>query len=224
MAGPDFGVNDDIDSITKRNFTGVATAIKNVLRKVGRSDLTRLGDVALQAVPSTIGPGFMTDYAGSTPPDGWLECNGQAVSRTTYAALFAELGVTWGSGDGSTTFNVPDKRGAAAVGMGGTRENGPLAATGSGIDTDGDQIPIAALPEHDHDAGDYKTDVDDGHDHSVSVTGPGSGQYDGGGADGPTGEEDPHDHPLTGDTGDAGGTDDFPVRQPSVHMMSIIRT
>lgn len=50
-------------------------------------------------------------FAASTVPTGWLECDGSAVSRTTYAPLFAYLGTTWGSGNGSTTFNVPDFRG-----------------------------------------------------------------------------------------------------------------
>lgn len=55
--------------------------------------------------------GGVMAFAMSTPPDGWLACSGQAVSRTTYAALFSAIGTTYGSGDGSTTFNVPDLRG-----------------------------------------------------------------------------------------------------------------
>jgi len=50
-------------------------------------------------------------YAGSTVPAGYLVCNGSAVSRTTYADLFAAIGTMYGSGDGSTTFNLPDYRG-----------------------------------------------------------------------------------------------------------------
>ena len=49
--------------------------------------------------------------ATTTVPSGYLECDGSAVSRTTYADLFSALGTTWGSGDGSTTFNIPDARG-----------------------------------------------------------------------------------------------------------------
>lgn len=56
-------------------------------------------------------PGAVTAFAMSTVPTGWLECNGAAVSRSTYAPLFGAIGTTWGSGDGSTTFNVPDLRG-----------------------------------------------------------------------------------------------------------------
>jgi microcystin-dependent protein len=50
-------------------------------------------------------------FAGSSAPEGYLLCQGQAVSRTTYASLFAILGTTYGTGDGSTTFNLPDYRG-----------------------------------------------------------------------------------------------------------------
>lgn len=50
-------------------------------------------------------------FARNTVPTGFLACNGAAVSRTTYAGLFAAIGTTWGAGDGSTTFNVPDLRG-----------------------------------------------------------------------------------------------------------------
>ena len=55
--------------------------------------------------------GEIAPYGAETPPSGWLECNGATVSRTTYAALFAAIGTTWGSGDGATTFHLPDLRG-----------------------------------------------------------------------------------------------------------------
>lgn len=55
--------------------------------------------------------GSVIPWTTTTIPDGWLECNGQAVSRTDFSELFAKIGTTFGSGDGSTTFNVPDLRG-----------------------------------------------------------------------------------------------------------------
>ena len=67
--------------------------------------------------------GCIMQYAGATAPDGWLLCHGQAVSRTTYADLFAAIGTAYGAGDGSATFNLPDLRGRIAAGrddMGGT--------------------------------------------------------------------------------------------------------
>lgn len=63
-------------------------------------------------------PGMVVPYAGleSKVPTGWLFCNGQAVSRTTYSALFGVVSTTYGAGDGSTTFNVPDLRGRIPFG------------------------------------------------------------------------------------------------------------
>ena len=62
--------------------------------------------------------GMIQMFAGSTAPTGWLLCNGQAVSRTTYKELFAVIGTTFGTGNGSTTFNVPDFRDRFPVGAG----------------------------------------------------------------------------------------------------------
>lgn len=62
-------------------------------------------------------PGAVIPYAGKSAPYGWLICDGSAVSRTTYADLFEVIGTTFGSGDGSTTFNLPDLRGRVAVGV-----------------------------------------------------------------------------------------------------------
>lgn len=59
---------------------------------------------------STVLPGTISIWPKNTAPSGYLECAGQAVSRTTYAALFAVIGTTFGVGDGSDTFNVPDLR------------------------------------------------------------------------------------------------------------------
>lgn len=62
--------------------------------------------------------GCILDYAGSTPPAGWLVADGRLVSRVTYSALFAVLGTTWSAGDGSTTFGLPNLVGRSGVGPG----------------------------------------------------------------------------------------------------------
>ena len=69
-------------------------------------------------VNSTIPAGIIMPYAGSSAPTDWLLCDGTAVSRSTYATLFAVISTTYGTGDGSTTFNVPDFRGRTAIGAG----------------------------------------------------------------------------------------------------------
>jgi microcystin-dependent protein len=66
---------------------------------------------ARAALGAQLEPGVIGYTAASTPPPGWLKRNGAAVSRTTYAALFTAIGTTYGAGDGSTTFNLPEGRG-----------------------------------------------------------------------------------------------------------------
>ena len=61
--------------------------------------------------------GTITQYAGATAPSSWLLCQGQAISRATYANLFAVTGTAYGAGDGSTTFNVPNLSGRVPVGL-----------------------------------------------------------------------------------------------------------
>ena len=61
--------------------------------------------------------GSIIMFGGATAPDGWLICDGSAVSRTTQATLFAAIGTAFGTGDGSTTFNIPDMRGQFARGL-----------------------------------------------------------------------------------------------------------
>jgi microcystin-dependent protein len=75
-------------------------------------------DGAAWSPVSTQPTGTITSYAGSTSPSGWLLCDGAAVSRTTYASLFAALSTTYGAGNGTTTFNVPDLRGRMPIGAG----------------------------------------------------------------------------------------------------------
>lgn len=82
--------------------------------------------------------GAVTSFAGSSAPSGWILCYGQAVSRTTYAKLFTVISTTYGVGDGSTTFNLPDIRGRVVAGkddMGGTSANRLTDQTG-GVDGD----------------------------------------------------------------------------------------
>lgn len=105
--------------------------------------------------------GVVVPFAGSTAPTGSLLCFGQAVNRTTYAALFAIIATAYGIGDGSTTFNVPDLRGRSIAGvdnMGGTAA-GRITAAGSGITgttlgasggTETHTLITAEMPAHTH--------------------------------------------------------------------------
>jgi microcystin-dependent protein len=96
-------------------------------------------------------------FRGATAPDGYLMENGAAVSRQAYAELFAVIGTTYGVGDGSTTFNLPDSRNRVPIGSGGLYS---LGATGGSKDA----IAVA----HSHTATTAITDP--GHTHAVTQT------------------------------------------------------
>lgn len=102
-------------------------------------DTAVAASAAITARSGTVPAGALMDFAMATAPAGWLECNGAAVSRTTYAALFTAIGTTHGVGDGSTTFNLPGDRyrvgrttAAAAVGTLQASQNKSHTHTGSG--------------------------------------------------------------------------------------------
>lgn len=116
--------NEALDSIAGASYTArglvefatnaeVAAETESLLAISVTTLAKRLADVGAMLSP----PGQIGAFARSTAPTGWLKCNGGAVSRTTYSALFAAIGTTFGVGDGSTTFNVPDLRGEFLRGL-----------------------------------------------------------------------------------------------------------
>jgi microcystin-dependent protein len=93
-----------------------------------------LADLSAALVALLVPTGTIAGFGGTAAPTGWLLCDGAAVSRTTFSALFTAIGTAYGVGDGSTTFNVPDLRqrfplGKATAGTGST-----LGGTGGLID------------------------------------------------------------------------------------------
>jgi microcystin-dependent protein len=113
--------------------------------------LVVLGPVVIPAQVDLTPPGTIHEFAGSVLPAGYLWAEGAAVSRTTYAALYAALGglsSPWGQGDGSTTFNVPNRKGRVAVGRDATQtEFDTLGETG-GAKTH--TLAEAEIPSHTH--------------------------------------------------------------------------
>lgn len=90
---------------------------------VGANDMVEViaestASVRVASFTPGLPPGVVMDFGGTSAPSGWLECDGSAVSRTTYAPLFAAISSNYGVGDGSSTFNLPDFRGRARVGRG----------------------------------------------------------------------------------------------------------
>lgn len=86
--------------------------------------------------------------ARATAPGGWLLCEGQAVSRTVFAVLFSAIGVQYGGGDGSTTFNIPDMRGRVPTGR--DAGQGEFSLLGGAAGEKTVTLSIAQMPSHSH--------------------------------------------------------------------------
>lgn len=101
---------DYLDSLTRdQGITEVASkdqAEQGVATDVLMTPQRTLQSIQFNAVP----PGTVMHFAASTAPSGWLYCDGSAISRATYSRLFSNIGTTFGTGDGSATFNIPDLR------------------------------------------------------------------------------------------------------------------
>ena len=104
--------------------------------------------------------GAILQFAGSSAPANWLLCDGALVSRTTYANLFTAIGTTYGAGDGSTTFKLPDLRGRVPIGagQGSGLQNRVIGATG-GAETH--TLTTSEIPAHDHNVTVTKRVTDD---------------------------------------------------------------
>lgn len=166
-------LKDDIKRIWKR-FSALQDNLdlnSHDITGTGNIDITGTiessGDILCNG-GSLVPLGVVLPYAGTSAPTNWLFCYGQEVSRTTYASLFAIISTTYGAGDASTTFNLPDLRGRVVAGqddMGGTSAN-RLTNQSGGLDGDtlgasgGEETHVlttAELAAHTHGAGSYET-------------------------------------------------------------------
>lgn len=153
--------------------------------------------------------GQITAYGAATPPLGWLLCDGSAIDRITYSALFSIIGTTWGPGDGTTTFNIPDLRDRFALGAG-------TAALGTTGGANSITLTTSELPAHSH------TITDPGHDHttfaasSTNTTGTDPGAVTSGGTTGTS---------TTGITGtnSAGSGNPFSIMPPYAAVIWMIK-
>jgi microcystin-dependent protein len=201
------------------------------------------GTMTNSGVTRTVPVGAIMDFAGSTAPANWLLCYGQAVSRSTYAALFAVLGTSHGTGDGSTTFNLPDCRGRVAAGkddMGGSSANrltnqsggldGDVLGTTGGSETH--TLTSGQLAAHTHGAGTLAADSGGAHTHSYTRPNPidGSGVHPTGSGRGDpttstsdtTGSSGAHTHTISGTSGSTGSDTAHNNVQPTIILNKII--
>ena len=178
--------------------------------------------------------GAVMDYAGSSAPTGWLICAGQALSRTTYAALFAVIGTTYGAPDAST-FNLPDLRGRVVAGrdvdQGGyagrltTPNSQTLGASGGAQSV---TLTEAQMPSHTH-AVTGSTDSAGAHTHSIGrIAGAGTSQSylltdAGNSAPFATGSNGDHSHSISVSAANTGGSEAHSNVQPTIVLTKIIK-
>lgn len=118
-------------------------------------------------------PGEVKMFAGDVAPEGWLLCQGQAISRATYTALFAVIGTKFGAGNGATTFNVPDLRDRVPTGASASQALGSYwGATTPQMTVNSTTLDLTQIPSHAHGV------TDPGHGHAVSDPGHVHGVYD----------------------------------------------
>lgn len=148
------GLNFVVDNGTQ-TYRATMSQIKSFVLSTGAVAYATLADEA--KVPR----GTILDFAGSTAPTGFLLCYGQNVSRATYSDLFALIGTTYGAGDGSTTFTLPDLRGRVVAGkddMGGSAAsritNAKSGITGTTLGAAGGNeehtLTTTEIPSHSH--------------------------------------------------------------------------
>ena len=137
---------------------GTGYTLSTLTAGSGISVTNAAGAITITAL-TLLSPGIVTPFAGSSAPTGWLLCNGSAVNRSVYADLFAIVGTTYGAGDGSTTFNLPnliDKFTAGAGSVYALGANGGSTTTSSagahdhtGL-TGSTTLTTAQIPAHTH--------------------------------------------------------------------------
>lgn len=155
-----------VASEVNSNFGAVKTFVEALAAgtnlDTGSIASSKLATATIQLLAPT---GAINAYAGSIAPTGWLLCDGAAVSRATYADLFALIGTTYGVGDGTTTFNLPDMKGRVIVGKAAT---GTFAALNNKGGAETHTLTTAEMPSHAHTAdGDLTAASAGSHSHTA---------------------------------------------------------
>jgi len=167
---------------------GGSIRIQDVDGEVDLAVLSSTG-ITIDGTPLIV-PGAISVFAGPVDkiPAGWLLCDGAEVSRTDYANLFAAIGTTWGAGDGSSTFNLPDLRDRVLLGAGLTF---PLGSVGGATSHSHTNPPTSSAGEHSH--SNPSTGAGGEHSHSNPSTGSAGGHTH---SNPDTGSAGSHSHSL----------------------------
>jgi microcystin-dependent protein len=125
--------NDEVVTPAKLNSAATPVVSNIVTADIANGAVTQ---EKLNSSVTLVPTGAVMPFAMNTAPSGWLAANGSTVSRATYSALFAAIGTTYGTGDGSTTFHLPDLRGYFVRGSG-TNTDGSASGTFGAKQADG---------------------------------------------------------------------------------------
>jgi microcystin-dependent protein len=151
------------------NYTAAPVPVnsgRNVYARVSAQKIDGVGVYQRHPLGQTsllVPPGSITAFAGSASPEGWLLCNGQSVDRQIYQNLFAIIGTTYGAGDGTSTFNVPNLRGRQIIGVDTAQSEFNVLGETGGEKTH--TLTIDEMPSHSHNVN------DPGHNHGVTDPG-----------------------------------------------------
>lgn len=161
----------DLDSdtpgqaVVKKVVAGTGISISSTGADAGT------GDVTISASATSVPAGSIVAYGGAAAPSGWLLCNGAAVSRSTYASLFAALSTTYGIGDGSTTFNLPNLQQRFPLGKAASGTGATLGAAGGAIDHSHTSAAHShTIQSHSHTINSHAHTIQ-GHSHPLSAAG-----------------------------------------------------
>lgn len=134
---------DELVNVADNDYLPIVDTSENETKKVA---IQRIGAGGKSG--DTLPIGSIVPYGNETAPANWLICDGSAISRTTYADLFAVIGTNFGSGDGSTTFNLPNMKGKVAVGLDSNDSDfNSIGKTGGGKTH---TLTVEEIPSHTH--------------------------------------------------------------------------
>jgi microcystin-dependent protein len=185
---------EELPDAVQRELDTLVAWLRGFLLEEHNEDGTHVsGGHILDFVPV----GAITAYGAATPPTGWLMCNGAQVSRVTYKGLFDVIGTTYGAGDGSTTFTLPNFQGRFPLGKATSGTGSTLGETGGTISH------THNVSDHTHSFGAHTHTIPSqaGHAHTISADGS-------------------HSHGGSTDSG-GGGTTDGPSSTTSVEQCAV---